>query len=238
MTAVASRHLLGAQIVFVASILGVLAGLVQATAGSDIADWTGSKASPAALGLLTVALSGLAGGAALTLRRADTRAGGRLAAAAVIAVTGLVCFTTVGRLWLVPGPLLLIGALLTVEHWKEASAMVRRDWLHILIAALGGCELLMAAGASPMAMAVGGAGGIALIVAAWVVRGSRLYGAGLMVLGTVPFAVVAWTALVPVLLLLVTAGLATSVLHAARPGTRRVGPTRESHGFPNDSTYA
>jgi hypothetical protein len=34
----------------------------------------------------------------------------RLALAAAILVAALICFTTVGRLWYVPGPLLIIAA--------------------------------------------------------------------------------------------------------------------------------
>jgi hypothetical protein len=212
MNAPSRRHRVGADLAVVGSALGVLAGVVQATVGTDIPEWTGAKASPGALGLLTVVLSAVAGAGALTLRKSDTRLGGRLAATAIVVVTGLVCFTTVGRLWLVPGPLLLTGAVLSVENWKSAAVIVRHGWLRILLAALGACELLMAAGASLVPMIVGAIGGLSLIGAAWIASRNRLGAAGLMALGTIPFAVIAWTALVPLLVLLVAAGLATPVL--------------------------
>lgn len=212
MTAATGRRRIGADIAVAGSALGILAGIVQATVGTDIPEWTGAKASPVALGMLTVALSALAGGAALTLRIPATPLGGRLAATAIVIVTALICFTTVGRLWLVPGPLLLAGAVLSGENWKTAVVIVRHGWLRILLAALGACELLMAAGASFMPMIVGAIGGLSLIGAAWIASRSRLGAAGLMTLGTIPFALIAWTALVPLLVLIVAAALAAPVL--------------------------
>jgi hypothetical protein len=220
LTAATGRHHVGADLAVAGGALGVVAGIVQASFGSDIPEWTGAKASPVALGLLTVALSALAGALALTLRRPHTHPGGRLAAIAIVIVVGLVCFTTVGRLWFVPGPLLLSGAAISVESWKSAAVVVRHGWLRILLAALGACELLMAAGASPVPMIVGAIGGLSLIGAAWIASRNRLGAAGLMALGTIPFAVVAWTALVPIVVLLVAAGLATPVLRTDRSALR------------------
>ena len=50
-----------------ALLLGV-AGLVQATLGAVIPDWTGDKLAPVGLGLLTVGLAGLALAAARRVR--------------------------------------------------------------------------------------------------------------------------------------------------------------------------
>jgi hypothetical protein len=44
--------------------------------------------------------------------------------------------------------------------------------------------------------------------------GNRRVVGGLLVLGTIPFAVVAWSALVPVLVVVLVATLAAPVLHA------------------------
>ncbi len=202
----------GTALAVVGAVLGALAGIVQASIGSDIPAWTGAKAAPGALGALTVVLSAVAGAACAVLRRADLGAGTRLAASAAVAVPALVGFTTVGRLWFVPGPLMLVGAALCVGSWRQAAAVTRRDWSRVLLAALGGCELLMAAGAAPVALAVGAVGGCALIGAAVTAGHGRPLAAGLMVLGTVPFAALAWTALVPLLVLVLTAALTAPVL--------------------------
>lgn len=207
----AGRCNLGAKLVFAGSALGVLAGIVQVAIGSDIPDWTGHKASPGALGIATIVLSAVAGGAASVLNNPAARPARRLAATGVVFVIGLICFSTVGWLWLVPGPLLLAGAALGVETRAGSAAIVRHNWLRILLAALGFCELLMAAGASRAVMAIGTIGGLSLIGAVGVSR-SRLTAAGLIALGTIPFAVVAWTAVVPLLVLVVAAGLAVAIL--------------------------
>ena len=197
--------------------LGVLAGVLQATIGTTIPSWTGAKQAPVALGLLTIGLSAVAAvAAAALLAPIGRRSGLRLAAATAVAVVAGVCFSTVGRLWLVPGPLLLVGAALSIEDYRAAAADVRRNWLRVLLASGGGFELLMAAGASPLVLVIGGVGGVALIASAGVGRHAARGAAGLMVLGTVPFAAVAWSGIVPVLLLLLVAALAVPVLSPRR----------------------
>jgi hypothetical protein len=129
----------------------------------------------------------------------------------------------------VPGPLLLIGATPSIGSWSEAADLTRRNWIRVLLASLGGFEILMAAGATPVVMAVGVAGGAALIAGAWAwawAAGHKPVLAGaLIALGTVPFAALTWMALVPVLLLLVAVALATTLFRqAAGP----VGPLQSS----------
>ncbi|HYU83242.1 MAG TPA: hypothetical protein VEK80_00440 [Kribbellaceae bacterium] len=224
-TLVHRRRRTGSTLAVAGGVLGMIAGVAQSTVGSSIPAWTGAKASPGALGLLTVALSALATASAVTLRRPQIRAGGLLAAVAGVAVPALVCFTTVGRLWLIPGPLLLIGAALSVENGKEVIATARQEWLRILLAALGATELLMAAGAAPVPMTIGIVGGTALVGAASLATRARLVAAGLVVVGTVPFAAVAWAAIIPVLVLVLAAGLAVPVVRAS-PAAREHARTR------------
>jgi hypothetical protein len=160
-------------------------------------------------------------------RRPHLGAGGRLVAVVALGLPALVCFTTVGRLWIVPGPLLLIGATLSIGSWSEAADLTRRNWTRVLLASLGGFEMLMAAGATPVVMAVGVAGGAALVAGAWAWAGDHrtVLAGALIALGTVPFAALAWIALVPLLLLLVAVALATTLFRqAAGP----VGPQRSS----------
>jgi len=206
---------------------GAVAGTVQATVGSQIPAWAGDKNDPIPLGLLTIALSVVAGGGLLMARRPETSAGTRLAALAATVVATLVCFSTVGRLWLLPGPLLLVGAVLAVDNWSDAVGSARRHWPLVLIAALGGCQLLLAAGAAPALMVVGGVSGVAMVTAAVASTRSPRVAAGLLVLGTVPFAVAAWTAIAPVLVLLLAGALARPALtDAVESNPRSVDPSQ------------
>jgi hypothetical protein len=214
-----SRADIGNSVALVGSALGIVAGAVQLMVGDDIASWTGNKASAAALGLLTVVLSSIAGLAVLRLRRTTNPPGTQLALVVLVAVIALVCFSSVGRLWFVPGPLLLIGAGLQLPGWNESVSVTRQNWPRVLLAALGAFELLMAAGATTVAAIIGLVGAGALIAAACLAGGNRRAVAGLLVLGTIPFAVAAWTALVPVLMLVVVAVLAVPVMQPIRAHT-------------------
>jgi hypothetical protein len=207
------RHHVGARFGVLGAALGVGAGIIQATMGSRIPDWTGAKASPGALGLLTVALAVLAGHAAVRQASSGISDGSRVACALGLLIPGLLCFTTVGRLWYVPGPLLLIGGTLCIRSWQSTTSMIASNWARCLLSALGGCELLMAAGAAPAVMAVGAVGGLALVTASWLPTSRRSALVGLLAMGTVPFAAAAWTAIAPILLLLAAAAVATPLLH-------------------------
>ncbi len=217
------RHRLVARLGVTGGVLGVLAGVAQASVGSRIPEWTGDKVDPVPLGLLTIALSLLAVVMALWQRRSELGAGTRVAAAVALLVPALLCFTTVGRLWYLPALLLVPAAVLAVDDWRGTAAAVGRNWSRCLLSALGAIELLMAAGATPLLVVVGAVGGLALVTAAWLPWPSRLVLIALLVIGTVPLAVMAWTAIVPVLLLLVTAGVAAPLI-------RQAGPSRSPSG--------
>ena len=58
----------------------------------------------------------------------------------------------------------------------------------------------MSAAAPPELMVIGGFGGVALIVAAWLRFSRPTLRWGLVGLGTVPFAAFGWTSIVPLLL--------------------------------------
>lgn len=201
--------------------LGVFAGLVQASAGPLIPPWTGDKDSPVALGALTVVLSGLAVLCAVRLGAVRPPTPGRhLAAAAGLAVPGALCFTTAGALWYLPGALLLVaaaGAVATAEHIGERIAA---NWTRVLVSALGAVELLMAAGAAPVAtIVVGAAGGLALTVAPWAPE-TRL-ALGLLVLGTLPFAALTWWSVVSPLLAVAALAIGLATIRAPVEGGPR-----------------
>jgi hypothetical protein len=101
-------------------MLGVCAGLAQLFLGSSIPQWTGDKMDPAGLGLTTIVLSLVAAVALWQLRR-PLPVWARVACVLVSVACAAVCFSTVGRLWYVPGPLLLLATLLAVATAPRAA---------------------------------------------------------------------------------------------------------------------
>ncbi len=94
-------------------VLGIAAGVVQTAAGDVIPEWTGDKNDWVLLGLATIGLSIVAAVCLWQVRRA--RSTWAYACLVVIYLAAVVvCFTTVGRLWYLPGPLLLLALVLQV----------------------------------------------------------------------------------------------------------------------------
>jgi hypothetical protein len=143
---------------------------------------------------------------------------GQLLPPLAAAASALIGFTTVGRLWYLPGPLMLAAIVVGVRDWSSVAARARHSWTRLLLAVLGCCDLLLAASASPWMTLLAATSGAALIAAAVLRHDQPRFAVGLVVLGTVPFALIAWTALVPVLVLV----LALSLLAL----TRRAGAAR------------
>jgi len=201
-----------------ALLLGV-AGLVQATLGAVIPDWTGDKLAPVGLGLLTVGLAGLALVAARRVRPPGLPPGRRAAWALGLAGPGLLCLSTVGVLAWVPAALLVAAAALTVAGGaRESARAVAAQWPRVLLSALGLCQLLMAAAAPPWLTAIGAVSGVALVLAAWLPARTGVLVA-LVLLGTAPLAIVGWFALVPPLVAVVALPIAAVVLRSRPTAT-------------------
>jgi hypothetical protein len=98
------------------AVLGVAAGVVQLAAGNAIPEWTGDKNDTVQLGLATVGLSLVAAVCFWYLARRHLPPWGRLALVVIYMAAVIVCFTTVGRLWYVPGPLMLSGLVLRLSR--------------------------------------------------------------------------------------------------------------------------
>ena len=209
------RRRIARVVLVVGAGLAVAAGLIQATFGDRIPAWTGNKADPGPLGLLTVALGAVAVGAAVLLTSA-ARDAVRAGAAAAIALVAVIGATAVGRLWYGPGLLLVVGLVVCVEDFCAVVAALRREWSRVLLVVLGSCELVMVVRSRPLVMVLGVVAGAALMAAA--VPGPRRRTIALVVLAPLPFAVLAWTALVP-LVVSVMAILVALGMHqaAARP---------------------
>lgn len=178
--------------------LGVLAGTAQMAIGDRIAAWSGAKADPTLLGLLTVLLSAIAIASSWFIRPAQAPSPARRSATlAGLLVPATVCFTTVGRLWYVPGVLLFIAVFHLVKI-DGLRVVVRTAWRRrdeLLLTGLGGFEMLMAATAAPLGTAlIGVGGGLLVAVSTWLHTGPKVSWS-LIALGTVPFALLTWWSL-------------------------------------------
>jgi hypothetical protein len=192
-------------------LIGVAAGVTQATVGARIPEWTGAKQAPVALGLLTVALSLAAALAADRQRRTALSIGARAACALGLVGPGLLCLSTVGRLWFLPAALLVTAGVLTIDTWHDTAVTLAAHWGRILLGALGGCQLLTSAGAAPAPMVAGALGGATLVAAASLHHVARWKTLAWVVIGTVPFAALAWTSIVPLLLTVEALAIAAAI---------------------------
>jgi hypothetical protein len=215
------RRRVARVVLVVGAGLAVAAGLVQATIGDRIPSWTGNKADPGPLGLLTVALGAVAVGAAVLLT-ATARGAVRAGAVAAITLVAVIGATTVGRLWYAPGLLLVVGLVVRTEDWRAVIAALRREWSRVLLVVLGGCELLMVVRSRPLVMVFGVVAGAALMAAA--VPGPRRRTIALVVLAPLPFLVLAWTALVPLVVSVMAVLVALGIHEAAVPPRPKVEP--------------
>lgn len=217
-----SRHTrrdhVAARIALIGAVLGILAGVAELTIGPSIREWVGDKQDTTRLGLATIVLSLVALGCATVLYRDVVRPDGRrLTIALGLLIPALICFSTVGRLWLVPGPLLIgaSGLLLSAGDRAELSRAVdRRRWRNVLVALCGAYYIFLGATALGGAGLLGIVGGLVIWVSVAAAPGSRRVGATLLVIGVLPFAMATWWSAVTPL-------IAVVVLVIGRPVRRR-----------------
>jgi len=114
---------LAIQIGKLGSILGALAGLIELSIGTRILPWIGNKESPFVLGLVTLILSGIAFFSIFSASNHAVPTNNRkLAIFLGVLLPAVICFTTVGRLWYLPGSLLLFTSfLLAFVYWIRRS---------------------------------------------------------------------------------------------------------------------
>jgi hypothetical protein len=214
---------IAARLTAIGGSLGILAGVVQAVVGSRIPDWSGNKGQPVALGLLTIALGASVVVTARRLRTAIVPSAEALTAITLwLAAVALLCSTTVGRLWFVPGALLLAAAGVTFSAcgWYRFRSVIATHWLRGLHGVLGAFAVLMAVSASSLVtIAAGLVGGAALIVAAIMFGpGKRTLVIACVAL-TLPFAALTWWTIVTPLLTIVAFAIGLIV---TTPGSSRV----------------
>ena len=134
--------------------MGLLAGLTELAIGSQILPWIGNKGQPAVLGLVTMLLSGMALGATISAHTLKNPSNDQKVAIFLgVFLPAMICFTTVGRLWYLPGLLLVTASLLIVyEYWlrrfpgrqaNDATVINRRSRI---VAAVGSLLVLVSVG--------------------------------------------------------------------------------------------
>jgi len=145
----------------------LLGGLVELTVGPSIRSWVGDKDDTTRLGLATSALAAAALVSAAMLARRRPTVGGRILIAVGLLVPALLCFTTVGRLWYVPGVMLLGSrGLAAAGVWAErgeVAVAVGRRWTAILTVLLAVFYIFLGATALGLAGLTGIAGGLLVV---------------------------------------------------------------------------
>lgn len=217
-----------AALALVGATLGLAAGIVELTVGASIRPWIGDKHDPARLGVVTIVLSLIALAAAIAvLRQPRVEGGTRVVISAGLLIPAVIGFTTVGRLWLIPGPLLLASGIQTARasgaDARAALAAVAHNWVAILAGALGCVMAALGMATLGVAGALGVVGGIAVVA---LVAGRRLlrgstYLAGLLV-ATAPFAALTWWSVV-------TPALAATIISLGIAAPRCVSQVRPPH---------
>jgi hypothetical protein len=202
--------------------LGVVAGVVELAVGPSIRSWVGDKQDTTRLGVVTIVLAAIALRSAYALRtRAAEDPPRRLLLAAGLFLPGLIGFTTVGRLWWIPGSLLVVAGLAAARgltgHIAAIAPALERNLTRILAAALGALYLGLGMTAHGVAAVAGIAGGLAVIaVASTTARLRPAIAVTALVVAVTPFAALTWWSLVTPLIAALTIVLGTSAVCSVR----------------------
>jgi hypothetical protein len=219
---------LAGQLALAGAALGVLAGLLELTIGPSIRDWVGNKQDTTRLGLTTAILSAVALAGASALRQPrDRLAGRRVAVTLALLIPALICFTTVGRLWYLPGALLLAaGALVLAGTRREefAVAFDQRRWRVGLLIVCGAYYVFLGATALGLAGVLGILGGVLIWAAARAAPTSPPTAHTLLLGGALPFAAATWWSIITPLIAVLTVVIGRGVIRHAGPAAGATQP--------------
>jgi hypothetical protein len=199
--------------------LGTVAGLVELVAGPSIREWVGNKQDTTRLGLATLLLAVIALAAASALARRPTAR--RLLLALGLLLPGLIGFTTTGRLWYLPGTLLVsAGSVVSAGLWgerREIASVADRNWTALLAAVLALSYVFLGATSLGVAGAAGIAGGLValgLVLARG--RVPRSLAISALLVAVLPFAAATWWSVATPLVAVLLAALGVTALGAER----------------------
>jgi hypothetical protein len=214
--------------------LGLVAGTVELTVGPSIRSWVGNKQDTTRLGLGTLLLAAIALVAALILRRGETSVPKRFAAGAGLLAPGLICFTTVGRLWYLPGAILIVAGVAVFTSLRRETNTLRatldRNWRAILAGVLALFYVFLGATALGLAGLAAILGGLAVLaVLAFRTRLAPALGLALLAVATVPFALLVWWSVVVPLIGILLIATGWTALRSQHTGQQSTGVAANSN---------
>ncbi len=218
-----STHTVAAMIGAIGSALGVLAGFAEFSVGSSILPWIGNKNDPVRLGIVTMLLATVALLSALALDaqpRTATNATRRAALTTGMLVPALVCATTVGRLWYVPGALLVAGAAISFRDLRTYAGAILVDIERNAPRLLTALLAAMYAGLGFTALGPAGwsgiGGGVIVLTLLAGPRRHRAVAAVVLTVAVAPFAVATWWSVVTPTIALLVVVIGTNAVTARR----------------------
>jgi hypothetical protein len=212
---------LAGRLALAGASLGVLAGLLELTIGPSVREWVGDKQDTTRLGLTTAVLSAVALVAAAALRRPRGGTDGRrVAIALALVIPAVVCFTTVGRLWYLPGPLLLAAGALVLARTRPqelAAALDERHWRVGLLVTCGAYYVFLGATALGVTGVLGILGGVLIWAAARTAPTSPAVAHALLLGGALPFAAATWWSVITPFVAVLAVVIGRGVIRHATP---------------------
>lgn len=214
----------------VAALLGAAAGGAEVLVGT--ASWLGQKNDPTMLGFVTILLAFVIGTAALGWRRATTPL--RVVAVATgMLLPALLGLTTAGAAWLPAGAVAVVGGIAAMHQGGDVRSTPRalsEQWPAVLVGGLALIYLALGITARGLIGVSAVAGSLAIAGALMTRHRSRSVAALVLVIGTLPFGVLAWWSVVPPLTAILALAVGLPLVVGSRPHARIVDDrTIEAH---------
>ncbi len=142
-------------------------------------------------------------------------------------VPALVCFTTVGRLWYLPGALLLAAGALVLAGTRRrdfVAAVDEQHWRVGLLVVCGAYYVFLGATALGLAGVLGILGGVSIWTAARIAPHSPRAAYAFLFSGALPFAAATWWSVITPVLAVLAVVIGVGVIHHADPAARTKQP--------------
>jgi hypothetical protein len=219
-----SDHRQGAiRLGLIGATLGAAAGCIELLTGTT--RWTGNKDDPVMLGFATLFLAGIIALTAWDLTTVDLSPGRHVRAPAGFALPSMVGLTTAGLAWAPAAVFGLAAGFLALRELqaRQIFRVLSDNVNSILLSVLSLIYLVFGAVASPGKGSLGIIGSLCVTGALVLRSRSRRAAWPLAILGTIPFAVAAFSSVViPFTALLVFCIGTPYLLQQGRPSRRRL----------------